>query len=474
VSSSLIVFQKSGQGREGRRVSVQIVEAEPGINHTTAVEDAPYTSPRTRREVRPVRVGLLGYGRVGQAVAAIAAKAHARLQSAGIDVRCVSALVRDPHKLRLGPAVRLSTDPADVLTSGVDVVVEVLGGLEPARRLVALALDAGIPVVSANKTLVADSGLELQTLAARRGTSFAFDAAVLAGVPFLGSLSRRPLVSDAHEIAGILNGTSNFILTRMAAGAVFDGALAEGIARGYAEPDSSADVEGIDAAQKLAILLQIAGCAGIRSDDLPRGGLDILDPGDFAAARRLGGVIKPVAFASLHPTAGGAWVGPAFLQDGHPFAQVNGVTNGLRLTATNGRAVTFIGPGAGPEVTATTILDDVVEVMNLRCLFAERGQTPHSRGLIPALQKHTRGLSTAPAGRWFVRISDRPDIRAGDLAEFLAANGLPALNLVEDRGRFAGLTAPADWLTAHGVIDALGASGGKTLCVPVFNGACDE
>jgi homoserine dehydrogenase len=456
---------------------VQIVEAEPGINHTTAVEDAPDTNPRARREVRPVRVGLLGYGRVGQAVAALATKAHARLQSAGIDVRCVSALVRDPHKLRPGPAVRLSTDPADVLTSGVDVVVEVLGGLEPARRLVALALDAGIPVVSANKTLVADSGLELQTLAARRGTSFAFDAAVLAGVPFLGSLSRRPLVSDAHEIAGILNGTSNFILTRMAAGAAFDGALAEAIARGYAEPDSSADVEGIDAAQKLAILLQIGGCAGIRSGDLPRCGLDILDPRDFSAARRLGGVIKPVAFASLHPTAGGAWVGPAFLQEGHPFAQVNGVTNGLRLTAANGRAVTFIGPGAGPEVTATTILDDVVEAMDLGCRVGEscsRGSDPWNAASDPRLQKDTRCLSTPPAGRWFVRISDRPDIRAGDLAEFLAANGLPALNLLEDRGCFAGLTAPADWLTAHGVIDALGASGGKTLCVPVFNGACDE
>ena len=453
---------------------MQVVEAEPRINQTTAGEDAAYTNPRPRREVRPIRVGLLGYGRVGQAVAAIAAGSHERLQTAGIDVRCVSALVRDPHKLRPGPTVRLSTDPADVLTSGVDVVVEVLGGLEPARRLVALALDAGIPVVSANKTLVADSGLALQALAARRGTSFAFDAAVLAGVPFLGSLSRRPLVSAADEIVGILNGTSNFILTRMAAGAAFDAALAEAIARGYAEPDSSADIEGIDAAQKLAILLQIAGCRGVRNDDLPRCGLDILDPDDFAAARRLGGVIKAVAFASLDPTAGGAWTGPAFLQDGHPFGEVNGVTNGLRLTAANGHAVTFIGPGAGPEVTATTILDDVVEVMDLGCRLAERGQTPHYRGLTPARQENTRDLSTPPAGRWFIRISDRPDIRVGDLAEFLAANRLPVLNLVEDERGFAGLTAPAGCATAHQVMDALRASGGRTLCLPVFDGTRDE
>jgi homoserine dehydrogenase len=393
--------------------------------------------------------------------------------------------VRDPHKQRFGPAIRLSTDAADVLASGVDVVVEVLGGLEPARRLVALALDAGIPVVSANKTLVADSGLELQTLAARRGTSFALDAAVLAGVPFLGSLSRRPLVSAAREIAGILNGTSNFILSRMAGGAAFEDALAEAIARGYAEPDSSADVEGIDAAQKLAILLQIAGCPGVRGELLPRSGLGILDARDFAAARRLGGVIKPVAFASLDPSAGGAWVGPAFLQDDHPFAELNGVTNGLQLTAANGHAVTFVGPGAGPEVTATTILDDVVEVMtgsrvqytrstkkDLGCLLDD-SKTRSSICAFLNRQKDTRGLSP-PAGRWFVRVSDRPDVRTAHLAEFLAANGMPALHLMEDRARLAVLTAPADWATAHDVIRALRASGGSTLCIPAFDGARRE
>jgi homoserine dehydrogenase len=446
-------------------VSVEAVEAEI-VNQTIADEDAKHTDRRARRDVRFIRVGLLGYGRVGQAVAAIAARSQARLESAGVDVRCVSALVRDPHKQRFGPAIRLSTDAADVLASGVDVVVEVLGGLEPARRLVALALDAGIPVVSANKTLVADSGLELQALAARRGTSFAFDAAVLAGVPFLGSLSRRPLVSAAREIAGILNGTSNFILSRMAGGAAFEDALAEAIARGYAEPDSSADVEGIDAAQKLAILLQIAVCSGVRSDVLPRSGLGILDPRDFAAARRLGGVIKPLAFASLDPSAGGAWVGPAFLQDDHPFAELNGVTNGLQLTAANGHAVTFVGPGAGPEVTATTILDDVVEVMTgSRLQYTRAAQ--HDDGSVSR-------VSTPPAGRWFVRVSDRPDVRAAHLAEFLAANGMPALNLMEDRGGFALLTAQADWATAHDVIRALRASGGRTLCIPAFDGARRE
>jgi homoserine dehydrogenase len=418
----------------------------------------------TEREVivtcrpRVIRVGLLGYGRVGQAVAAVADRRSDRLSAASIEVCCVNALVRDSSKPRPGPRVAVSTDPAAVLASRLDVIVEVLGGVEPARTLVALALDAGIPVVTANKALMAAHGGELRALASRRGTTLAFDAAVLAGVPFLGSLSRRPLVAEAREIAGVLNGTSNFILSQMAAGASFEAALADAIARGYAEPDSAADVSGLDAAQKLAILLQLAGHGGVRAEDLPRSGIEVLDPRDLAAARRLGGTIKPVAFASLDPESGGAWIGPAFVQERHFIGRLHGVTNGVRLTGWDGHAVTFEGPGAGPDVTAVTILDDIAEIVSgpRRC-----SSWPSSPSLPSCLPR-------PPAGRWFVRIDPDANLRPAHLAEFFAARGVPLLHLTEDRGCHTGLTVPANWAVVEEIRGALQSLGGRPIALPVL------
>jgi homoserine dehydrogenase len=406
---------------------------------------------------RVIRVGLLGYGRVGQAVAAVADRRSDRLQAANLEICCVNALVRDPGKPRLGPRVPVSTDPAAVLSSRMDVVVEVLGGVEPARALVALALDAGIPVVTANKALIASHGGELRAIASRRGTTLAFDAAVLAGVPFLGSLARRPLVADARQIAGVLNGTSNFILTEMAAGATFAAALEDAIVRGYAEPDSAADVSGLDAAQKLAILLQLAGHGGVRAETLPRAGLDMLDPRDLVAGRRLGGAVKPVAFASVHPESGGAWVGPAFVAEGHPFGRLTGVTNGVRLTGWTGHTVTFEGPGAGPEVTAVTILDDIAEVVS----------SPKRFSSWPSTTSVPSSLSEPPAGRWFVRIA-RSDVRSAHVAEFFASRNVPLLHLLEDRGWIFGLTVPAGFAPVHGIVEALESIGARVIALPVL------
>jgi homoserine dehydrogenase len=316
--------------------------------------------------VRPVRVALLGYGRVGQAVAARAEVERARLNEAGLDLSCRTALVRDLGKPRGGPALRLSDSAAAVLNDPVDVVVEVLGGVEPARTYVSAALDAGVPVVSANKSLVARHGHELRALAHARGTTFAFDAAVIAGVPFLGSLSRRPLASGIVRIEGIVNGTSAYVLNEIARGATFGAALGEAVARGYAEPDSAADTSGLDAAEKLTILLHLCGRHDIRVDDLARRGIDALEPADFVRAAALGGTIKPVVLASLDADDLTTWVGPAFVPHDHPFAQLDGMTNSLRLIYASGEVVTFTGPGAGPDITAATILDDIVETVGTR------------------------------------------------------------------------------------------------------------
>ena len=244
--------------------------------------DAP-SEPRTQHAAL-----LLGYGQVNQAVAACLERERDRLRAFGCEVAPSRALVRDLTKRRGGPYVTLSNDVRHVIDAPVDIVIEALGGIEPARSLVTAALEAGIPVVSANKTLVAAHGRELRRLAAAHGTRFACDAAVLAGVPFLGSLERRPLVSAATRIEAILNGTTHFVMSAIARGATFDAALADATARGYAEPDSRADISGRDAAEKLTVLLHLAGC-DVVAEDLPRLGIDAIEPDDLAAARRAGG-----------------------------------------------------------------------------------------------------------------------------------------------------------------------------------------
>jgi homoserine dehydrogenase len=449
-------------------VSLRSVEGEVAHDEASGTQALPQDDRRDQRvqaAPRVVRVGLLGYGQVGQAVAAVAETRRAQLRAAHIELRCVDALVRDPAKRRTGPRIPLSTEAQTVLNAGVDVIVEVLGGLQPAHRLVAAALDAGIPVVTANKTLVAEAGAELRALAARRRTGFAFDAAVIAGVPFLGSLSRRPLACEARAIAGVLNGTSNFILTRMSTGATFESALADAIARGYAEPDSSADISGLDAAQKLSVLLQVAGYCNARAADFPRAPLTILDPGDLAAARRLGGTIKPIACASLDPACSSAWVGPAFVHDRHPLGRIAGVTNALQVTNVTGDALLFAGPGAGPEVTAATIIDDIAEIVSGgTCLHGARIDTA-TRG--PLRFDHP------PDAGWFVKVRDL-NLPAGHLAEFFASRGAPLLQLTSDTSGHFGLTAPAECAAVREVTEALRTLGATTYAIPLLEGGACE
>jgi homoserine dehydrogenase len=393
----------------------------------------PNNAKKDLRGPRTVRIALLGYGRIGQAVGALAEVESERLTRAGVDLRCVSALVRDCDKPRQGPKLQVLAAEADrVLSKDVTVVVEVMGGIEPARSLIARALDAGIPVVTANKTLVAHHGLELAALAARRRTAFAYDAAVLAGVPFIGSLSRRPLIAAARRLEGVINGTSHFITNAIEAGSSFDDALAEATARGYAEPDSSADISGRDAAEKLAILLHLSGHRGVRVGDLKTTDLSVLAPSDFVDARRLGGTIKPVALASLDPAAPGAWVGPAFVASGHAFARLGGVTNALRLIGASGRDVLFAGPGAGPEATAITILDDVVEAVTSGA--AESFEiTGGAADDLP--------LDEPPPGRWFLATDDQP----------------------------AFITVPTSWRALRQLVSHRNSEGHRTVAFPVLD-----
>jgi homoserine dehydrogenase len=398
--------------------------------------------------VKEVRIGLLGCGGVGQAIVQATDTSGARLAEAGVDLRCVVALVRDLERPRAVSSVPLTSDPQDWRQYDCDVVVEVLGGIEPARTLVAGALSSGIPVVTANKSLIAAHGVELQALAARHGTTLYFEASVLAGVPCVNTLARRPLASGGGAWAGIVNGTSHFILSEMARGRSFDDALVEAVALGYAEPSSDADISGRDAAEKLAILLHLAGHTDVVVADLPRRGISDLEPWHLALAHRLGGVIKPVALADTGAVPG-AWVGPAFVPQAHPFAQIRGVTNILAV-GRGDSAVLFSGPGAGPAVTAATVIDDVVEAASARgprALTATENAVPIAR--------HLRTPQTGP---WFVAL-DGVSSTAGEIAEFLAANHLPAVSLAGEGARLGVVTAPAAHSVLLSAIDAIDSTG---------------
>jgi len=393
------------------------------------------------------RVALLGYGRVGQAVAAGIEASRGQLAAVGVSLRCAGAVVRDPRRARQGPVVPCVAVPAAVLERA-DVVVEVMGGLEPARSLVASALDAGIPVVTANKSLVAHHGHELRALAAARRTTFACEAAVLAGVPFLGALARRPLCAAARRILGIVNGTSHAVADALDRGEPLEAALRDAVARGYAEPDSAADIAGRDAAEKLAILLHLAGRPDVAPERLPVVGLDVLRPADFREARRMGGVIKPIALASLGDDAPGAWVGPAVVALDHPLAALRGVENLVQLTDARGHVVTFRGPGAGPEATARTIIDDVVELLL---------SGPGARRLVPAAAAScpAPALDAPPRCPWFVRIATPDDsLRVRRIARALADAGLDVRRLTACHDLIVARTAPAPWEAVRAAVAA--------------------
>jgi homoserine dehydrogenase len=439
---------------EGGRVSV--VESDRFIESAGV---PPGIAPRTA--VRQLRIALLGYGRVGQAVATLAEAERARLRAEGLRLNFVGALVRDRQKPRSGPAQRLHTAADDLFAEPFDVLIDVMGGVDPAGDLVRRALEAGAHVVTANKTLVAARGLEFDAFARQRGVAFVYDAAVLAGVPFLGALARRPLIGSPRSLTGIINGTSHFIACRLERGGSFDAALAEATKRGYAEPDSSADVGGRDAAEKLTILLHLAGCRDLQVADVTTCGLDAVTPADVFGARAVGGVIKPAALASLDPANPGAWVGPVVVDRAHAFAALDGVQNALELAGSNGDAVTFAGPGAGPRVTAATILDDLVE--------AATRNNPSSSTIWRTEPVPAVALRQPPASGWYLRASGG-DISAADLRLVLSDRQCQSVHVIECGRAVVARTDHTSWVVVADIVKTLRARGRDVLALPILEG----
>jgi homoserine dehydrogenase len=314
-----------------------------------------------------VPVALLGYGTVGQAVNRLLNDSADDIERAtGHRLRVVKALVRDIEKERqFAPAEGvLTSDFRDVLDNPeITVVAEVMGGVEPAGGFVLDLLRSGKNVVTANKQMVATSGGKLFEAASGAGVQLRFEASVCAAIPVIKVLRESLIVTNVHRVLGIVNGTTNFILTEMEAGSSYEVALAEAQARGFAEADPTADISGADAAAKMAILATVAFHSRFALADVDVVGIDSIDPLDVAAARELDMVIRLVGSASLADGHVDVRVRPALVDRHHPLAKVEGAFNAVMLQGDAIREITLEGPGAGGIETASAVIADMVSVI---------------------------------------------------------------------------------------------------------------
>ncbi|GAA1225105.1 homoserine dehydrogenase [Streptomyces aureus] len=317
---------------------------------------------------RPLKVALLGCGVVGSEVARIMTT-HAEDLAAriGAPVELAGVAVRRPSKVREGIDPSLVTTDATALVKrgDIDVVVEVIGGIEPARGLIMTAFEHGASVVSANKALIAQDGAALHAAAEEQGKDLYYEAAVAGAIPLIRPL-RESLAGDKiNRVMGIVNGTTNFILDKMdSTGAGYQEALDEATALGYAEADPTADVEGFDAAAKAAILAGISFHTRARLDDVYREGMTEVTAADFASAKEMGCTIKLLAICerAAHGGSVTARVHPAMIPLDHPLASVRGAYNAVFVEAEAAGQLMFYGPGAGGAPTASAVLGDLVAV----------------------------------------------------------------------------------------------------------------
>ena len=339
----------------------------------TSVRPAPLVdvSPLT-----PLRVALLGCGVVGSEVARLIIGQAADLRArVGRPLELVGIAVRQPERDRAGIDPELFTTDAEALVSrnDVDLVIEVIGGIEPARSLILAAMRHGASVVTANKVLLAEDGVTLFEAAEEAGTDLYFEAAVAGAIPIIRPLRESLVGDEITSVIGIVNGTTNYILDRMDAGGIsYTDALHEAQELGYAEADPTADVEGFDAAAKAAILASLAFHTRVTGADVYREGISGVTPADIASAHDIGCVVKLLAICQLSPAvaAGDRTVSvrvhPAMIPRSHPLAAVGDAYNAIFVESMSAGRLMFYGPGAGGSPTASAVLGDLVTIARNR------------------------------------------------------------------------------------------------------------
>jgi homoserine dehydrogenase len=398
-------------------VGDRTVEAGPGEGSADEDEE---------QGVEPLKVALLGCGVVGTEVARLltthagelAHRAGAPIRLAGIGVR------------RLGRARGLDVDPALFTTDAAelvkraDIVVEVIGGIEPARSLILTAMASGAGVVTANKALLAEDGPTLYEAAAEHGVDLYYEAAVAGAIPLLRPL-RESLAGDrVHRVLGIVNGTTNYVLDKMdSTGMGFAEAVAQAQALGYAEADPTADVEGFDAAAKAAILASLAFHTRVGACDVHREGIAGVTAADVASAAAMGAVVKLLAICERTVGADGAEgvsvrVHPAMIPRAHPLAAVREAYNAVFVEAEAAGELMFYGRGAGGQPTASAVLGDLVSVARNR-VGGRRGSGESAYAQLPVRQ-----MGEVPT-RYHISldVADRPGVLA-QVAAVFAAHGV--------------------------------------------------
>ncbi len=355
----------------------------------------------------PVRIGLLGRGTVGGAfVELLAQRADAVEAATGRRPELVGTLTRDDGDF-------------DEILARSDLVVELIGGTDPAREHVLAALQAGKPVVTANKQLLAQHGEELFAAAREAGVQLRFEAAVAGVIPIVRVIQESLGVTEISKVFGIVNGTTNFILSEMAStGAAYEDVLARAQDLGYAEADPSDDVNGADAAAKMAILARLAFHTPVSLDDVVSEGIEAIQPDDIAYAKELDLSLKLLGVAERRDGGISVRVFPCFLYGGHPLAPVEGPFNAVMVEAPAITEVTMSGPGAGGVETASAVLGDVVSIL--------AGEAPvhETREVLPVV------TDVSSSFYLHLEVADRPGVLA-NIARLLGDNEISVKSVVQ-------------------------------------------
>jgi homoserine dehydrogenase len=357
----------------------------------------------------PFRVGLLGQGTVGSAFAALLAE------------RADAIATATGRRPELSGVLTRSRGAFEEILAGSDAIVELIGGIEPARAYALATLAAGKPFVSANKQLLSQRGDELFQAARKAGVQLRYEAAVAGVVPVIRVIRESFAGAHIEKVHGIVNGTTNYILSEMArTGASYEGALARAKELGYAEADPTDDVTGADAAAKMAILARLAFHTSVHFDQVPYEGVEQITPDDIDYAKEFGLVLKLLGVAERHPRGISVRVFPAFLYGGHPLASVLGPFNAVTLESPAITEITLSGPGAGGIVTASAVLGDVVSVMS------SSGMELDPIEALPMLP----GEVVESAFYLHLEVADRPGVLA-EIAKILGDNGVSVKSVVQ-------------------------------------------
>jgi homoserine dehydrogenase len=428
----------------------------------------------------PVRIGVVGLGTVGSGVMRLLSSSADHIaRHAGRPIVVERAVVANPAKDR-GldfPAERISTDIRSISSDpSISVGVLLVGGLEPARSMAIELLENGKDLVTANKALLAEHGPELFALARRRGRAIAFEAAVAGGIPIVAAIGECLAANRIESIRGILNGTSNFILTRMEEnGLDYADALALAQAKGFAEADPSMDVDGTDATQKLAILAHLAFGVWVPWKEIPRVGVDTLDIGLLNDAAELGYRVRLVAVATRADGVLSMRVSPALVRVGTPLAETRGAFNAVSIVGDAVGPMFFHGLGAGQMPTASAVVADIIDTVVGRAAITFR-----TTGVLSEENPDLK-IGGDTQERHFLRVSvrDRPGVLAA-ITGILGDHGISISSMLQRAGSGATDEAVSLVIMTHRsssaamaeavqTIDGLPAALAKSVCLTVLD-----